>query len=79
MSREDGYGRLPPDVVDVHLVVLTPGRHEVLVHAAETAVDGVVALLNTDELPDQALLLYVPQVDALLSHIHQGISVTPGN
>ena len=75
VSREDGYGGLPPDVVDVNLVVLTPRGHEVLVDAAETAVDGVVALLDPDELPDQALLLNVPQVDALLSHIHQGISV----
>ena len=62
-------------MVDVNLVVLTPRGHEVLVDAAEAAVDGVVALLDPDELPDQALLLNVPQVDALLGHIHQGISV----
>ena len=60
-------------MVDVNLVVLTPRGHEVLVDAAEAAVDGVVALLDPDELPDQALLLNVPQVDALLRHVQEGI------
>ena len=75
VAAQDGNGSVTLDVEDVDLVVLTSGRNEVLVSSTETAVNGEETLLDTDELPDQAFFLNVPQVDALVGHVEDGVTV----